>query len=101
MLAFESINIPNNPAPEGFQFVGARKLTAGNIMLDLISVSAAHWLKQPNIRTQFMQHFSTTSVLKDFEFHALAEFVPTTFILDSPSALTSIEENSGGGVYTG
>ena len=95
MLAFESINAPNNPAPEGFRFVGARKLTAGNIMLDLISVSAARWLKQPDIRTQFMQHFSATSVLKDFEFRALAEFVPTTFILDAPSALTSIEENSG------
>jgi hypothetical protein len=60
---------------------------ANTIILDLNSVKAASWLKQPDVCINFMQHFIATSVLKDFKYQALAEFVPITFLLEVLAAL--------------
>ncbi|KIM83197.1 hypothetical protein PILCRDRAFT_783304 [Piloderma croceum F 1598] len=95
MLAFESINLADNPAPADFRFVGAKKLSAGNIVLDLNSPYAAKWLKHPDACASFMQNFSAVLTFKDYEYHVLTEFVPITFLPDSRTALEGVEQDSG------
>lgn len=94
-LAYESIPQTDKPAPQGFRFVGAKKLAAGTVILDLLSAEAAAWLKDKDIQPSFMQHFSAMSTLKDHEFKALAEFVPIAFAPDALAAIERIEQDSG------
>lgn len=94
-IAFESITQTDKPAPQDFRFVGARKLAAGSVILDLISADAATWLKDKEIHPSFMQHFSARSTLKEHEFKVLAEFVPVTFASDALAAIEHIERDSG------
>jgi len=83
MLAFESISLADNPAPADFRFVKAKKLSAGNIFLDLNSPHAAKWLKHPDTHASFMQNFSALSTFRDYEYCVLTEFIPITFLPDS------------------
>ncbi|KIM73464.1 hypothetical protein PILCRDRAFT_15205 [Piloderma croceum F 1598] len=94
-LAYESIRLTDNLTPADLCFVGAKKLSAGNIVLDLNSPQAAMWLKQPDVRASFMQNFSAVSTFKDFEYQVLVEFIPITFSPDSQEALEHIKGDSG------
>ena len=94
-LAFELITHADKRAPQGFRFVGAKKLVAGSIILDLLLTDAAAWLKDKDIQPLFMQHFSARSTLKEHEFKALAEFVLILFIPDALAAIERIEQDSG------
>lgn len=94
-LAFEAIEKGEHNAPKDLQFVSAKKLAAGSIILDLNSVEAAVWLKRVDVCPLFMQQFSATSVFKEHEFRVLAEFVPVSFAQDVLAALVCIEKDSG------
>lgn len=94
-LAFNSVDQGVSPAPENLRFVGAKKLAAGGIILDLNSADAASWFKGPAICGAFMQHFSAMSSMKDLDFRVLIEFVPIAFTLDAPAALEQVEHDSG------
>lgn len=95
MLAYESVTQTDKPAPQGFRFVGAKKLASGSVTLDLNSAEAATWLKDKDIQLLFMQNFGAMSVLKEHEFRALAEFVPVSFAPDALAAIERIEQDSG------
>jgi hypothetical protein len=93
-LALDAIHLQDNPAPDGTHLVGAKKLAAGTIILDLNSMEAANWLRQPAVCAAFMQWFSATATFKDHEFRVLAEFIPVSFSLDAPGELQSIKSDS-------
>jgi hypothetical protein len=94
-LALDAIQLQDNPAPDSTRFVGAKKLAAGTIILDLNSTEAANWLRQPTVRAAFMQRFSATASFKDHEYRVLAEFVPVSFSPDTPDTLRCVESDSG------
>ena len=78
-LAYDAIEQGEDAAPSDLRFVGARKLAAGDIILDLNTVQAADWLKKAGTRPLFMQKFSATSTFKEHEYRVLAEFIPSPF----------------------
>src|ERR1700692_723674 len=94
-LAFDAIEQGENTAPADLRFVGAKKLAAGTVILDLNSTEAANWIKTPVVRRLFMLQFSARSTFKDHEYKVLAEFVPVTFSFDVLAALERVEKDSG------
>jgi len=57
-LVYDTIEQGEDTALSDLHFVGARKLAAGMIVLDLNTTQAASWIKKPEIHTLFMQQFS-------------------------------------------
>lgn len=65
--------------PEDFEFVNARVLRSGRIMLEVNTMNAAEWIKQPDVMNSFLQHFCFGARFKDTGYPILAENVPVEF----------------------
>jgi hypothetical protein len=56
-MAFDLMNSKKDLAPAIFQFVGARKLPRGGVILDLNSIESEAWLWRASVRDAFIEKF--------------------------------------------
>jgi hypothetical protein len=79
----------------GTMFVGAKKLKNGNVLYQLNSMDAGHWIKQPDVQKAFVANYGGTSNIQTKLHYVIAEFVPTTYDAGSSYAHAKVEEDSG------
>jgi hypothetical protein len=77
------------------QAPGAKTLRNGNVIYQLNTSDAGHWINQTEVQKAFMESYGGTSKIQSSLYYVIAEFVPTTFIEDSTFTHAKIEENSG------
>jgi hypothetical protein len=86
--------------PPGIAFIGAKKLRNGNILYQLNSTDAGHWLKHTDVQKAFMANYGGTSNIQNKLHYVIAEFVHTMFNAGSSYTHMKIEEDSGLGTNT-
>lgn len=91
-LAYETMTVGKDTAPEEVRFTSVRRMKKGGILFDLNTDEAADWLRDEDTQRDFTKHFSATAVVQGYQFRVLAEFVPVSFDADSQYAAANIEE---------
>lgn len=80
--------------PPGVAFIGAKKMRNGNILYQLNTHDAGHWIQTEDVQKSFMENYGGTARMQNKLHYVIAEFVPITFIEDSSFMHARIEEES-------
>ena len=80
--------------PPGVAFIGAKKMCNGNVLYQLNSHDAGHWIQMEDVQKSFMESYGGTARMQNKLHYVIAEFVPITFIEDSSFMHARIEEES-------
>jgi hypothetical protein len=65
--------VPN----DGRVFLGTQKLPRGGILYLTTTAEAAEWMKNPDVRRAFLQHFGATARIADRGHSIIVQYVPT------------------------
>jgi hypothetical protein len=78
-VAIEAMGLraADKPKPEIFRAV--RKLEHGGIRLQMVDGECAAWLRQVDVRKEFLDAFQGGGAFKDRSYNVILEYVPTTF----------------------
>lgn len=91
-LAFETMTVEKEVAPQDIRFSSVRRMKKGGVSFDVNSDGAATWLRNPDTQRDFTRHFSATAVVQGYQFRVLAEFVPISFNAEATYAIQTLEE---------
>jgi hypothetical protein len=67
----------------------------GNVLYQLNTRDAGHWIKLADVQKSFMDNYGGTASMQNKLHYVIAEFVPITFIENSSFMHSKIEEESG------
>lgn len=90
-LAIDLMAIAASDKPSDLKFIGARKLSGGDVVLDLNNNNSARWLKQTEVLKCFNEHFSGTSKVMARTFPLILQFVPIFADITTEDELRQIE----------
>lgn len=82
-------------APSDITFVGARRLHSSGATLQLNTIAAATWVRQPGITKSFLSKMGGMCVARSHPHLVAVEYVPILFDPLSMGALTGTKQNSG------
>ncbi|KAG0691533.1 hypothetical protein DFH29DRAFT_1010836 [Suillus ampliporus] len=92
--ALEGMKAKGKDVPQDASFTSARKLRHGGVIFEVDSIDIKAWLSCQSTSQAFSENFGSDTMIKDRTFQVIAEYVPTTFNPDSPTALAETEKSS-------
>ncbi|KIM79465.1 hypothetical protein PILCRDRAFT_10302 [Piloderma croceum F 1598] len=93
--AFELMRVGKRNVPEGLRFVGTKKLARGSVVLDLNTMEVATWIRDKDVKNDFIKCFGSMSIVQNCEYKVLVQFVPTTVDTEDARNINCIESDSG------
>lgn len=91
-LAYDTMTVNKDLAPKEVRFTSVCKMKKGGILFDVNTDAIADWLRIKDTQKDFTKHFSAMAVVQGYQFRVLAKFVPVSFDVESPHAISGIEE---------
>jgi hypothetical protein len=85
---------PGDRPEAGNLFIGAQRLQRGGVLYLMTSAGAANWVKKPEVRTAFLDHFGGIAVMRDRGHNIVLEYVPVQYNPQDNPTLRSIETTS-------
>lgn len=74
--------------------MSARKLRHGGVIFEVDSIDTKAWISCQSNSKAFSENFGNETIIKDRTFQVIAEYVPTTFNLDSSTSLAETEKSN-------
>ena len=94
-LAIHMMQDDDFQAPEGIQFLHAKKTSNGGVILMMKTIEAAAWLRNPGVIGRFTEKMGGTATASATLYMIVAEYVPVSYSPEGYKVNAAVEENSG------